>query len=257
MYAELAKWWSLLSPVEDNAEEAEFYRQVLEGACAHAPRTLLELGSGGGNNASFLKQRFALTLVDPAEGMLTESRKLNPECEHVLGDMRTVRLTETVGEDSSEKVRQFDCVFVHDAVMYMATRDDLRRAIETAFVHCAPGGAALFVPDSIGETFDPGTSHGGSDAADGRGLRFLEWCWDPDPTDESYRVEYVITLREADGTVRVEHDRHVEGVYSREVWLELLRAAGFEPEIVRTSELAEDGAEMELFVGRRSVNDKG
>ncbi len=244
MYAELARWWPLLSPVEDYAEEAEFYRQVLARACAREPRTLLELGSGGGNNASFLKQHFALTLVDPAEGMLAESRKLNPECEHVPGDMRTARLTEPGGE-----LRQFDCVFVHDAVMYMVTRDDLRRAIETAFVHCAPGGAALFVPDSTGETFAPGTSHGGSDAADGRGLRFLEWCWDPDPADESYRVEYVITLREADGTVRVEHDRHVEGVYPRAVWLELLRAVGFEPEIVRTSELAEDGSEMELFVG--------
>lgn len=246
MYAELAKWWPLLSPVEDYAEEAEFYRQVLVGACERAPRTLLELGSGGGNNASFLKRHLALTLVDPAEGMLAESRRLNPECEHVLGDMRTARLVE------DGRVREFDCVFVHDAVMYMATREDLRRAIETAFVHCAPGGAALFVPDSIRETFDPGTSHGGSDAADGRGLRYLEWCWDPDPTDESYRVEYVITLREADGSVRVEHDRHVEGVYSREVWLELLRTVGFEPEIVRTSELAEDGSEMELFLGRRT-----
>ena len=245
MYAELAKWWPLLSPVEDYAEEAEFYWQVLVGACERAPRTLLELGSGGGNNASFLKRHMTLTLVDPAEGMLAESRRLNPECEHVLGDMRPARLME------GGRVRQFDCVCVHDAVMYMATGEDLRRAIETAFVHCAPGGAALFVPDSIRETFDPGTSHGGSDAADGRGLRYLEWCWDPDPADESYRVEYVITLREMDGSVRVEHDRHVEGVYSREVWLELLRTAGFEPEIVRTSALAEDGLEMELFVGRR------
>jgi hypothetical protein len=53
------------------------------------------------------------------------SRVLNPECEHVEDDMRTVRLG-----------RQFDCVFIHDAVAYMTTESDLRRAIETAFVHC-------------------------------------------------------------------------------------------------------------------------
>jgi trans-aconitate methyltransferase len=55
--------------------------------------TLLELGSGGGNNASHMNRRFAeLVLVDVAPGMLEVSRRLNPECAHVAGDMRTVRL---------------------------------------------------------------------------------------------------------------------------------------------------------------------
>ena len=70
--------------------------------------------------------------------MLAVSRAQNPECTHVEGDMRTVRLG-----------RRFDAVFVHDAVVYMATEADLRRAMETAFVHCEPGGAALFTPDHV------------------------------------------------------------------------------------------------------------
>jgi hypothetical protein len=53
--------------------------------------------------------------------MLELSRGLNPECEHVVGDMRPLHLG-----------RQFDAVFVHDAVMYMTTEDDLRQAMETA-----------------------------------------------------------------------------------------------------------------------------
>lgn len=118
-------------------------------------------------------------------------------------------------------------MFVHDAVIYMASRDDLRQAIETAFVHCAPGGAALFVPDNVRETFEGSTSHGGSDAPDGRGLRYLEWCWDPDPADDTYLAEYVITLREADGAVYVEHDRHVEGIFPRDVWLECCERQAF------------------------------
>lgn len=56
--------------------------------------------------------------------MLDLSKKSNPECEHILGDMRTLRLNRT-----------FDAVFVHDAICYMRTREDLRAAIETAFVH--------------------------------------------------------------------------------------------------------------------------
>jgi hypothetical protein len=49
-------------------------------------------------------------------------------------------------------------VFVHDAVAYMTTERELRAAIETAFVHCRPGGAALFAPDHVrpGPTARPG-----------------------------------------------------------------------------------------------------
>ena len=36
-----------------------------------------------------------MTLVDLSDGMLAVSRQLNPECEHHLGDMRTVRLGRT------------------------------------------------------------------------------------------------------------------------------------------------------------------
>src|SRR5918994_2231592 len=133
MYDDLAGWWPLLSAPAVYAEEAEIYRRLLAEAGDRPPVTVLELGSGGGNNASHLKAHFQLTLVDLSAGMLEVSREANPECEHVQGDMRTVRLG-----------REFDAVFVHDAVNYMTSTGDLRQAIETAAVHCRPGGVALF-----------------------------------------------------------------------------------------------------------------
>jgi ubiquinone/menaquinone biosynthesis C-methylase UbiE len=90
LYHELADWWHLLSAPEDYAEEAAYYTELLVDACR--PRRVLELGSGGGNNASHMKRRFELTLVDRSPEMLAQSRELNPECEHVQGDMRSVRL---------------------------------------------------------------------------------------------------------------------------------------------------------------------
>ncbi|MBM3496947.1 MAG: class I SAM-dependent methyltransferase, partial [Armatimonadetes bacterium] len=96
---------------------------------------MLELGSGGGNNALHMKADFRMTLADISEAMQNVSRTINSACEHVIGDMRTLRLP-----------RRFDAVFVHDAVSYMLTEDDLRAAMLTAFVHCEPGGPALFVP---------------------------------------------------------------------------------------------------------------
>ena len=215
LYDELASWWPLLSSPADYAEEAAFFANALAAASEHPLRAVLELGSGGGNNASHMKTRFELTLVEPSAGMRAVSRALNPECEHVQGDMRDVRLGRT-----------FDAVFVHDAVCYMTSEVDLRRAMVTAFLHCNPGGAVLFAPDHVRETFAPSTDHGGRDG-DTRGLRYLEWTWDPDPADTTYVVDYAYLLRASDGVVRVEHDRHVEGLFARADWLRLLSEAGF------------------------------
>jgi SAM-dependent methyltransferase len=239
LYADLAPWWPLMSAPEEYEEEAAFYGQALADACERPPRTCLELGSGGGNNASHLKARFAMTLVEPSPGMLEVSRRLNPECEHVRGDMRGVRLG-----------RRFDCVFVHDAVCYMTTEADLRLAVETAFIHCEPGGAALFAPDHVRENFHSSTDHGGSDG-DGRGLRYLEWTWDPDPEDGTYTVDYAYLLREEDGSVRVVHDRHVEGLFSRADWLRLLAEAGFRPGVVPFDHSELEPGTYEVFVARK------
>jgi hypothetical protein len=61
---------------------------------------------------------------------------------------------------------------------------------ETAFLHCRPRGAALFVPDFVAEHFE-----------------------------------------ECDGSMRVEHDRHLEGLVSGADWLRVLREAGFEAQM--------------------------
>jgi SAM-dependent methyltransferase len=238
MYTDLAEWWPLISTPADYAEEAAEAARHLRSASIPV-RDVLELGSGGGNNASYLKKRFEMVLVDPSPGMLAVSRALNPECEHVQGDMRTARLG-----------REFDAVFVHDAVCYLTTESDLRQAIETAFRHCRPGGAALVAPDYVRENFRPGTDHGGHDGAS-RSLRYLEWTWDPDPSDTTYLVDFAYLLREADGTVRVEHDRHVEGLFGRGDWLRLFADAGFEARAVPFEHSELDPATHEVFVARK------
>lgn len=240
LYRDLAPWYPLLTPPEDYAEEAAVYLRLFREACVRPPRTLLDLGCGGGHNAVHLKRSLAATLSDIAPRMLDLSRTRNPECEHVEGDMRALRLG-----------RRFDCVLVHDAVCYMASRADLARAIETAFVHCAPGGGALFQPDYVRENFVPGTESGGTDDATGRGLRYLEWRWDPDPADETYRTEMAYLLRGSDGAVEVAHDRHLMGLFPRATWLELIAAAGFSPRAVPFPHRLWPLGDHEVFLGLR------
>jgi SAM-dependent methyltransferase len=239
LYSDLSSWWPLLSAPEDYAEEAEFYRRAILSASSTKPVTMLELGSGGGNNASHLKAHFTMTLVDTSPGMLAVSRALNPDCEHVEGDMRSVRLG-----------REFDAVFIHDAIMHMTTEADLRAAMETAFIHCRPGGVALCAPDHLRETFRPKTSHGGHDGPD-RAMRYVEWTWDPDPADSTYIVDFAFLLREGDGRVRVEHDRHEFGIFPRADWLRLLSHVGFTAHSIPFEHSEIEPGTCEVFVATK------
>ena len=237
-YRELARWWPFISPLDEYADEAQEFARLLCRA-VRPVRTVLELGSGGGHNAFHLKHRFELTLADISAEMLVISRRLNPECAHVQGDMRTLHLAQA-----------FDAVFVHDAIDYMTTEADLRAAMGTAFRHCRPGGLAVFVPDHTRESFVPGTDCGGSDAPDGSGVRYLEWAFDPDPHDSMTSTEYAFLVRAADGTVASFAETHVNGLFSRDTWVRLLYEAGFQAEMV-TEQTSDDRDPRTIFLGHR------
>jgi SAM-dependent methyltransferase len=215
MYAELAMWWPLLSPPDHYDEESAFFVDMLREANVPSGGSMLDLGSGGGSLSFHLKSHFVVTLVDVSPEMLAVSRGVNPECEHLTGDMRTARLG-----------RQFDGVIIHDAIDYMTTAEDLRRAFETAFVHCKPGGTALFVPDHTRETYADSSDCSGEDG-DERALRCLEWTFDPDPADSTCVTHYTFVMREGNH-IRVEYDQHEFGLFARGDWLRWLRDCGFE-----------------------------
>ena len=232
-YDTLAEWWPLFSPPDHYDEEAA---DILSRLAPHAGTgiaTMLELGCGGGSLASHFKPYFTLTLTDRSPSMLAVSQAVNPECEHIVGDMRTLRLD-----------RRFDVVLVHDAIMYATTPDDVRATIATAAEHCRAAGTVIVLPDYVRETFTPGTDHGGEDAKDGRGFRYLEWHWDPDPNDDTYIVDYAFLMREASGEVSVVHDRHVEGLFARARWLEWFAECG----LTATSAIDQWG--RDVFVAR-------
>ena len=241
LYSDLASWYRLVDPLADHADEAASYLRGFERVLGSRPGTLLELGAGAGHNAFFLKQRYACTLTDVSPAMQSLSRAINPECEHIAGDMRFLRLART-----------FDAVFVHDAVMYLTTEADLAAAVKTAFVHTAAGGAAIFAPDFVREALREmsevieGCEEGG--ANEGRALRCLAWTWDPDASDTTYVVDYAYLLRES-GEVRLVHDRHIEGVFPREVWLRLLTEAGFAVETITRP--FDDDVTDEIFLCRK------
>lgn len=242
LYGELAEWFHLLTAPADYEEAAEAYSRLFVERASGPVERVLELGCGGGNNASHMKAGFRLTLVDLSSEMLGVSRGLNPECEHLQGDMRTLRLG-----------RLFDAVFVQDAVMYMASEVDLRAAMATAVEHCRPGGVVVFAPDCVRETFHEYEHDGGHDGDDGRALRYHETATDPEPSDTTYRVELRMRLREADGTERIDTDVYTFGLFRKAEWLRWLTEAGLRAEAIPCDLGGEDVPTTYIFVGVRPI----
>ncbi len=235
LYGELVHWYDLIDPPADHADEVAVYRERFDAVVPNA-KTLLELGAGAGHNGVHLKVHYRCTLTDLSEPMLRRSRALNPECDHIAGDMRTLRLGQT-----------FDLVLVHDAVMYMTTRADLLAAARTAFIHTRPGGAAIFEPDCVRETFEEQCAPEGSSAGE-REVKFLMWTWDPDPSDETYLVDFAFLLRDG-STMTAVHDQHLEGLFSRATWIDVLTEAGFW--VTATGSGLGEGHASDLFLCRR------
>jgi SAM-dependent methyltransferase len=236
LYSELVPWYHMVDPPEDHEDEAKCFQAAFERVVAPRPESLLELGSGAGNNALHLKRRFTCTLVDLSPDMVALSRERNPECEHVLADMRNLRLGRT-----------FDAVLVHDAIMYMLTKADLLAAARTAFEHTRPGGAAIFAPDCFRETFEDSTEPISADQGP-RALRGLMWSWDPHPEDSTFVTEYAFLLREG-AELKAVHERHVEGLFPRDTWHRVLTRAGFQVEPLQRP--VGDGAFDDIFLCRR------
>ncbi|MBN2362653.1 class I SAM-dependent methyltransferase [candidate division WOR-3 bacterium] len=214
LYNELSKWWPVLSAPEDYEEESGLYIKIIEKYKKDI-KCALELGCGGGSNASFFKKHYNMTLVDISPGMLEVSKLLNPECRHFEGDMRVVRLGE-----------KFDLVFIHDAIMYMTTEEDLFKTFITAMEHLKKDGILFMAPDYFKETFKPQTSHGGHDRKE-RSMRYLEWMKDDDPDDNLTETYFAYILMNEKGEIRFEDDLSINGIFHQKTWQDLLEQAGY------------------------------
>jgi len=228
-----------VEPIDEKDLQEEEQRQgqaLLDDAqktlisSGYQTKTILGRGDAATEIIEYVKANQIDLVVCGSRGL---SQELNPECEHLLGDMRRVRLGRT-----------FDTVFIHDAVVYMTSQHDLAMAVETAFIHCKPGGAALFAPDEVKETFKASTSHGGGE--DGvRSARYLEWVHPPSGNNTHYSVDYAYLLQDGDGSIQVESDHHMCGLFSRQTWLNLLDQVGF------NAEQHTDEHGYEVFIGKK------
>ena len=222
LYYELSFLWPIISPPREYAEEAANWRRIIQAKLGQAKHSILELGAGGGHNLSHLTKDFHATAVDISHPMLSLSRQLNPDVQHHLGDMRTVRLGKT-----------FDAVLIHDAIGHMLTEADLRATFATAKDHLRPGGLLLIAPEWVEEDFQGPKLffwfRKGSRENEEIAVAIQEYLHDPDPKDSQIESIYSYMIQTNSG-VRIERDVHHNGLFPVSKWIGLLDEAGFKAE---------------------------
>jgi SAM-dependent methyltransferase len=232
LYGDLAAWWPLFAPTGYYEGEARSIMAMLDALYGVRPRRILELGSGGGCMAAYFDGYAELTLLDCEEAMLGVSRRTNPAARHVNADMRSARLD-----------TQFDAVIIHDAINHISRSSDLLATLMTARLHLAPNGVAIVLPDDTAETFRPCVSMGGQDGAEGRSLRYLAWTQPAE--NNTYRVDFAIMCRAADGVIETVHESFDFGLFSRTAWRTAFLTAGFTKVMLRA-----DAWRQDVFVAR-------
>jgi SAM-dependent methyltransferase len=235
LYKDLAYLFELVTPREDYAEEATQWLAILREKLGPGKHEILELGAGAGHNLSYLTGEFAATAVDTSPEMLKLCKEINPGLTLHQGDMRDIRLG-----------RKFAAVLIHDAIVYMRSEADLARAFATAAAHLEEGGIFITGPDYYLDTFsDPRVEHF-TRRDDARELTYVEYAYDPDLSDTTMEIIFTFFIREK-GRLRVEHDRHITGLFPRATWIKLMEKAGFE---VEPKIITSEGVPHELLIGK-------
>jgi hypothetical protein len=71
------------------------------------------------------------------------------------------------------------------------------------------------------------------------------------PDDYAEEAAFAYLLRAGDGSVRVESDRHTEGLFTRGDWLRILADVGFRPHVVPFDHSELEPGMLEVFVGTK------
>ncbi len=216
LYNDLACLWPLLSPPEDYESEAAAIAQVVKLHCEASRPVLMEMGAGGGHTLSHLADDFDLIAVDLAEPMLINCRVLCPSAQTVVGDMRSLPLSEPV-----------DVVLIHDAVDYMTTMQDVQAALQTAAIHLKPGGLLMVAPTYTLESFEDHQTAQDAHADDEVAVRFASHIYRLSPDATQFIMDMTLLIKE-NNQLRIERDRHTCGLFSEQAWEEMIEQSGFD-----------------------------
>jgi len=211
-YNDLAWTEDWLANPTDYEEEVLTYVDLIQRTATEPPRTLLHFGSGAGGHDWIFKRHFSVTGVDISLGMLNKARITHPDIEYLEGDMRTLRLN-----------REFDAVVIPDSIDYMASREDLQQAIQTAVCHLKTGGVLLVVGKT--EEIFQNNNFAYTGDRDGIHVTLLENNYINPFCPNTYEATFVYLIRQK-GELVIHTEQQVLGLFPQAIWDEVFMNAG-------------------------------
>ena len=215
LYNELAWLWPLWGSVEEYREESEEAVEFIKKHAQIEVKSLLDITCGGGKNLFHFKKHFDAYGLDISNAMLDNARKLNPECNFSLADMRNCDLK-----------RQFDSIYMNDGIAYITSAEDLVRTFQCAFNHLHAGGVMICYAEFCKEDLVQNKTDSTVSRTNDMEITFIENVYDPDPADDTFESVMIYLIREK-GRLRIEQDFHICGTFTVNVWQDLLQKVGF------------------------------
>lgn len=171
-------------------------------------KNVLHLACGAGVYDFTFKEHFAMTGLDISPEMLKTAGKLNPQVSYHYGDMRDFDLG-----------RKFDAVIVPDAINYLTTLEDLKKAVDNAFAHLVSGGVFLATVHTREEFRENNFAY--SNADENYHITVFENNYITD-TDKSGYESTIIYLIRTGGKLDIHTDVHRLGLFALDTWCDLL-----------------------------------
>jgi ubiquinone/menaquinone biosynthesis C-methylase UbiE len=216
LYNDLAWLWPLWGSVEEYRAESDQAVELIKKHARIEVKNILDITCGGGKNIYNLKKQLEVYGLDLSSAMLENARKINPECQFFQADMRDFDLK-----------RQFDSIYMNDGIAYITNSDDLHRTFICARKHLQTGGAMICYAEFLKENFVQNKTQTTFSRTGAMEITFIENSCDPDPADDTFETTMVYLIRDQSG-LRIEHDRHICGIFTLDVWRSTLNNAGFE-----------------------------
>jgi hypothetical protein len=133
----------------------------------------------------------------------------------------------------------------------MTSIEELEMANRTAASHLELGGVMVTLPEELRSRLANNVPEVSTGCDGSKTVTMIEVVHDEDPSDHRFENTFVFLIREA-GDLRVEVDRHTNGVFELEEFTGAMQAAGFET-FVEGWELSDwtAGQEMPLITAIR------
>lgn len=219
-------------------EYESFSNYILHKINEHKTRktsTLLHLGCGSGCIDYNLKNHYSITGVDLSKDMIKSAAKKNPECEYLVGDMRTVNLN-----------RKFDAIILPDSTAYLLTESEIYNLFKNAKNMLNKDGLLMVMVEYDPEFFPQNRTTVEKVRKDDIELTFIENNYAKDLRENSFEATFIFLIR-IKGELDVVMDVHRAGLFKKEIWHDQMVKAGFKTELIE-DEMLEEIAQKGSFL---------